>query len=122
MCLVSETKIPNISTEDIKCYKVLIGLCSPYQEYKYTLNETIKNTTVESITKVFGKFMIESGYFHSYSDINAARHLVSFIWRRRKVRALIYNAIIPKGTIYFKGQTNDLCSKSIRITTIANDE
>lgn len=126
MCLTSETEIPIVSTEDIKCYKVLVHkngeLISPYREYKYTPNETIKDTLSESVIRVFGVVMIESGYFHSYSNINEAKDLVSYLLRKWRIKALIYNAIIPKGTKYFKGQSNDLCSKSIRITTIVNDE
>lgn len=121
MCLVSETKIPSISTYDIQCYKILIPvggkLFTPYRDFCFPIGEIVFDKVNKVPTEVFGVFIIEGGYFHSYRSIAAAKKKIKELKHKvPKVKVLkIYNAKIPAGVEFYEGQFEDICSKALEI-------
>lgn len=121
MCLVSENKTPSTSTYDITCYKILIPvggkLFTPYRDFLFPVGEVVVDEVDKEPSEVFGRLMIEGGYFHSYKNVNAAKRKIEELKRKvPKGKVLkIYEAQIPNGTPFFEGQFEDLCSKSLKI-------
>lgn len=121
MCLISETKIPSISAHDIVCYKILIPvggkLFTPYRDFLFTVGEVVVDKVEKEPSEVFGVVMFEGGYFHSYKNIEAAKKKVIELQRKipRSKTLKIYKAQMPSGNIFFEGQNEDLCSKSLKI-------
>lgn len=126
MCLVSMTSTPSISNNDISCYKILIPvggkLFTPYRDFLFTLNEVITDKVeVPELFPMWGSYLIEEGYFHSFQTLDEAKNKLLEIQaglkkEKRKDKPKIYHAIIPAGTSYFLGYWGDICSKSLKIT------
>lgn len=127
MCLVSEKKTPSTSTNDIKCYKILIPvggkLFTPYRDFLFSVGEVVVDKVDKEPSECFGFLMIESGYFHSYRNLNAAKKEVEKLKRKISKGKVpkIYNAIIPTGTEYYEGQYEDICSKALQVIDERND-
>ena len=121
MCLVSEIKTPSTSTYDITCYKILIPvggkLFTPYRDFLFPVGEVVVDPVDKEPSECFGFLMIEGGYFHSYKNVKAAQKKAEELKRKLpKGKTLkIFEAQIPNGTPFFKGQLEDLCSKSLKI-------
>lgn len=121
MCLVSEISYSVRSSEDKLCYKVLFinkdTLISPYRNYKFNIGEVTNDIAEESIIPIFNVYMIESGFFHTYASPHHAKILLDKLSRDlpKCFKIGIFEAIIPKGTLYYKGLLGDLCSKSLKI-------
>lgn len=127
MCLVSEKKTPSTSTNDIKCYKILIPvggkLFTPYRDFLFPVGEVVVDEVDKEPSECFGFLMIEGGHFHSYKSLNAAKKKVGELKRKvPKGKVLkIYNAVIPANTEYYEGQFEDICSKALKVTDECND-
>lgn len=127
MCLVSENKVPLISTNDIKCYKILIPignkLFTPYRDFPFPISEVVVDKVDKEPTEFFGFIVIEGGYFHSCKSLNAAKKKVAELKRKiPKGNVLkIYNAVIPINTKYYEGRSEDICSKALKIIDECND-
>ncbi|MDE5888576.1 MAG: hypothetical protein K2H20_01005 [Bacilli bacterium] len=121
MCLISETKIPSTSTQDIICYKILIPvgdkLFTPYRDFPFSIGEVVVDQVEKEPSEVFGVVMFEGGYFHSYKNIEITKKKVIELQRKipRNKTLKIFKSQIPSGTIFFEGQNEDLCSKSLKI-------
>lgn len=125
MCLVSDSKTPSISTNDIQCYKILIPvggkLLTPYRDFSFPIGVVVVDEVpTPELDEIFGVFMVEGGYFHSYSNLETAKfHLGTIEWKykktRRGVTPKIYKAEIPANTQFYNGRAGDLCSKSLKI-------
>ena len=121
MCLATPTIIPYIINTDIICYKILIttkeGLKSPYMEFIFPLRQIMVDQVEAEPVNTFGLYIIEKGYFHSYQTKEAARNKIRQLSRRMPKNQIlkVYKASIPAGTEFFKGQYEDLCSKSLQI-------
>lgn len=125
MCLVSRTNIPTKSSYNIICYKVLCldggKLVSPYQGFAFNIGTLYKDEKVKQIMVALGVYLIESGFFHSYKDINSAKTCISHLQSRNRklhIKAQtykIFKAEIPEGTEFFEGQYGDIASKSLKI-------
>lgn len=119
MCLSSEILYPLIADKEISCYKVLVpvggNLYTPYRDFCFPLGEVIVDKEEENSRIMWGIKMIESGYFHAYLNLEAAKDLVKCLYRKYKMKSKIYNAIIPKDSPYYIGQYEDICSKSLKI-------
>ena len=119
MCLVSQLKEPFIADENIECYKIFIPkdgfYITPYKEFSMMTNIEIEDPNDESFTHVFGVTLVESGYFHSCLNQKGILKVVSDLKRKlpKGTSVKILKAIIPKGTKYFLGQDNDICSKKL---------
>lgn len=127
MCLISEKKTPSTSTNDIKCYKILIPvggkLFTPYRDFLFPVGEVVVDKVDKEPSECFGVLMIEGGYFHSYKSLSAAKKNVEELKRKvPKGKVLkIYNAVIPTNTEYYEGQFEDICSKALKVTDECND-
>ena len=119
MCLVTKTNIPSIAKNDITCYKVLISmdntLRTVYRDFPVSIGVVMTDTAKEEIKHIFGNVLIEGGFFHSCVDIESAKTLINTLSRFDPNSLKIYEAKIPKGTEYYKGECKDLCSKSLVI-------
>lgn len=127
MCLISEKKTPSTSTNDIKCYKILIPaggkLFTPYRDFLFPVGEVVVDKVDKEPSECFGVLMIEGGYFHSYKNLQAAKKKVEELKRKvLKGKVLkIYNAVIPANTEYYEGQLEDICSKALKVTDECDD-
>lgn len=121
MCLISEKKTPSTSTYDIQCYKILIPvggkLFTPYRDFLFPVGEVVVDKVDKEPSECFGVLIVESGYFHSYKNLNAAKKKVEELKRKiPKGKVLkIYNTIIPANTEYYEGQFEDICSKALQV-------
>lgn len=128
MCLITTKDIPEITQEDIVCYKFykLRGtkLFSPYQDMLAPNINEVVNTVLDRayLHRYRGKnpiYMINRG-FHSFRYLE---ELIgeSHFWKYSDVR--IFKCIIPQGTKYYKGKFHNFpsyCSESIILKEIIN--
>ena len=121
MCLCTKEKDPKIAEGDILTYKIIASkknvYYTPYRDYIIQFNIRLEDIIEEDIKYLFNVYMIESGYFHSYTDLESAKK--EFLKLKKKmpknIELKIYDSIIPKGTPYYIGMRSDICSKSIII-------
>ena len=119
MCLTPSTE-RLIASQDIAVYKVLLKreskLIAPFHYFEYNINEIVTKTDFTGNS--FGD--IEEG-FHTVNNIGRAlayQHLLkTHYWHREYV---ICKAIIPKGTVYIKGDDEDIVSLALKITEICH--
>ncbi len=121
MCLVSETIEPFIAENDINCYKILLSqngqYITPYRNFHILFNIEMNDECEEKFTDVFGVRLVESGYFNSCLNKQGIIHVINELKRKlpKGTTVKIFKALIPKGTKYFLGQNNDICSKKLII-------
>lgn len=118
MCLFSNNRLPRLTTEDIKVYKVVKvtkdGFISPYRLYKLSENNTEKLFPLVSNSEG----IVNGGYIHSFTDQDKAIDTKDRLMRRYEIYGEVYTTIeciIPKHTIYFNGNRSDICSKRLII-------
>lgn len=125
MCLLSKQDIYTADS-DIMCYKVgkvsRNGIISPYELFFFEFDKLYTDQKPEMITECEeGHKMIEAGFFHAFADARVALKKAKGLNRCyycSKYKA--FQAIIPKGTKYYKGSHHDICAKSIKI--LGDDE
>lgn len=125
MCLTTKQKRPLIARKDIKVYKLVVKdslnqkYTSLYQLFPYELNqvyeesENEENDEINSLL-VYNKF--GEGWFHSYREYAIAFCDKISLYSIFKNSLTILSCIIPKGTPYYIGVCDDICSKKIIIT------
>lgn len=124
MCLRKVSYMPRIATKDITVYKVVYKEYSEDFKYKTVCrNSPIKLGTCYKgifqskgsvIRSIFSKY-INDGYIHSFSTIEDSSYLLySTRYHYPYKRVCILRAIIPKGTIYYKGAGGDLASRKLK--------
>lgn len=132
MCLTTKRILPNVALKDIEVYKVFLmkdddsELVSPHQFTHY-------HNDVEEITPFSKRVLSErkmgclferevgEGYIHAWQDKKHA-HL-SAMWISLDFChyvPIICKCVIPKGTLYFKGEKNDICAKKLKIVEKLN--
>ena len=134
MCWTSDTNpIPKTADKDIICYKVFdikdikykrrkfLGiplwkegieeLYSMYKEYKYIPYADNPKVTIyyRKYNDIHSWWSIDKGY-HSYNTLSKA----AFV--RCKIFELIVECTIPKGTVYYLNENNDIVSSNIIVT------
>jgi hypothetical protein len=136
MCLYSHSVTPLIAEKDITVYKVLDkSLLSPYESFEYEFNKLF-STSKEDKHIIYDEFkwqygtvkaIIHKGYFHAFQDKISAEQevdmLTSFDYEEEdkyikdeyKDHYFVYEAVIPKGSRYFLGYSNEICSEEIII-------
>ena len=121
MCLVSKSGTPLTSAYDIKCYKILVPIgdkfLTPYRDFNFPINKVITSKDGERPFEYNGFFLVSEGYFHSYKNLTAARKKVEDLKRKLPKDKIpkVFEAQIPSGTSFFEGQSEDICSKSLKI-------
>lgn len=121
MCLLSKQDIYTADS-DIMCYKVgevsLNGIISPCEYFFFEFDKLYTDQEPEMITEYKeGYKMIEAGFFHSFADARVALKGAEDLnrWYDYSKKYKVFQAIIPKGTKYYKGLHHDICAKSIKI-------
>lgn len=121
MCLLSKQSIYTADS-DIVCYKVgeasSNGITSPYKFFFFEFDKLYTDQEPEKVMEYGTDHkMIEAGFFHAFADariaLEEAEDLNRWYDYGRKYKA--FQAIIPKGTKYYKGLHHDICAKSIKI-------
>lgn len=134
MCWTSDTNpIPKTADKDIICYKVfdikdikykrrkflwiplwkkgIEKLYSMYKEYEYVpyaANPKV-NIRCKKRNGIYSWWAIDKGY-HSYNTLSKA----AFV--RCKIFELIVECTIPKGTVYYLNENNEIVSSNIIVT------
>ena len=126
MCLFSKHDIYTTGS-DIMCYKVgevsLNGITSPYKYFFFEFNKLYTDQEPEKVMEYeAGHKIIEAGFFHAFADKRAALKEAEDLnrWYGYSKKYKVFQAIIPKGTKYYKGSHHDICAKSIKI--LGDDE
>jgi hypothetical protein len=121
MCLFSEQGIYTADS-DIMCYKVgkvaLNGIKSPSEWFFFEFDKLYTDQEPEMITECEeGHKMIGAGFFHAFVDERVALKEAEGVnrWYGYSKEYKVFQAIIPKGTKYYKGLHHDICAKSIKI-------
>ena len=126
MCLLSKQDIYTADS-DIMCYKVgkvsRNGIISPCELFFFEFDKLYTDQKPEMITECEeGHKMIEAGFFHAFADARVALKEAEGLnrWYGYDKKYKVFQAIIPKGTKYYKGLHHDICAKSIKI--LGDDE
>lgn len=134
MCWTSDTNpIPKTADKDIICYKVFnikdikykrrkfLGiplwkegiekLYSMYKEYEYVPYAANPKVTIyyRKYNDIYSWWSIDKGY-HSYSTLDQAE------LKRILKLELIVECTIPKGTVYYLNENNEIVSSNIIVT------
>ena len=121
MCLFSKHDIYTTGS-DIMCYKVgevsLNGITSPYKYFFFEFNKLYTDQEPEKVMEYgAGHKIIEARSFHAFTDKRAAlkeaEDLNTGYGYSKEYK--VFQAIIPRGTKYYKGSLYDICAKSIKI-------
>ena len=121
MCLITESKTPSISEYNISCYKILIPIggeyITPYRDFPFSIGKVTTDLIDADPLELFDHYIIEEGYFHSYKNIKAAKHVLDELKRQLPKDRVpkIFEAQIPEGTPFFEGQFGDIGSKSLLV-------
>ena len=123
MCLKTNSYIPQIAQEDIKCYKVL-----KYERYckKYFTPYNgilVNDAVINGVANFWAKgekncgydtktllYDIGGGYIHTYKeyDDKIKHQYQSYVWNEYAV----FECIIPTGAIYYEGYDGNTQVKS----------
>lgn len=115
MCLYKKHYLPKIASKDILVYKALTErsdrcMVTPYMRMPIKFNIITKAGKEGFWESVFDLYIVNSGFIHSYTDLPTARI--------NENRAdTIFKAIIPKGSLYYIGEKNEIASTKLIITT-----
>ena len=114
MCLYKTHEEPRIAQDDIEVWKVLTyeGL-SPYQNYPY--HPGMNKPTLQSVVPVpVEQSQITVGYLHAYRNKEKAElYATKFNYIFDVIDYAVQRMLIPKGTAYYEGDDDDICSKCL---------
>lgn len=122
MCLFSEQGIYTADS-DIMCYKVgkvplngINGIISPFELFFFEFDKLYTGQKPETIMeRIDGLKIIVAGFFHAFVDERTALIKAEELRHSYNKKYKVFQAIIPKGTKYYKGLHHDICAKSIKI-------
>lgn len=115
MCLYKKHFLPKRATKDISVYKALTEIpnscmVTPYMKMPIKFDTVIKAGKEGFWKSIFDTWTVGRGFIHSYTDL--------FIARINENRHdTIFKAIIPKGSLYYIGERNEIASTKLIITT-----
>lgn len=128
MCLITFEN-SKIAEEDIICYKILVKRGDTYVTLftetdvtDYVVNnrvwndstpEDIKTQVCLSVLPPKKYYVIGGGFIHTYKH----RYLyITDLLRQYfpEDEIVVFKCIIPAGTVYFEGNDDDYCSKSLK--------
>lgn len=120
MCLKTNLRGRNNPVKEILIFKVLIHsegkIYAPFTKYEYTLEETLCDSSKETITNKQAYKLITSGYFHACTNVSAIKSLVIFLSKNiPKENIFIHTGIIPANTKYYLDGKGNICSKAIKV-------
>lgn len=144
MCLYSKQILPRRAKKDIIVYKQLIddirlGMMTPFQEFKIKpedFGKVLETTGYKCIRPIHSfdqsRFAISIGYFHCFKTfpmkligtrVRGSSYLFDG-WTFKKPNHLLSHSyvlvecIIPKGSQYWVGINNDICSDKLILNRI----
>ena len=115
MCLIlpkykKNSPLFEVAKEDITCYKLLMGVPpnSLYTAYRGfpVEGEYLKAKDLPNIKRSGKCYYLEEGVIHSFASL-AAAHLIILLSNFDFTDTVIYECVIPKGTLYCEGIFND---------------
>lgn len=122
MCLFKKSKIPRIALKNIVVYKILRAYKLDGKKYYETFIRnfqvnldciyTGKFDRYESLYKSFKEPWINSGYIHSFNSLEKAKKILN------SPDACIVECIIPIGTLYWKGDNNEIASRKLKYNKV----
>lgn len=117
MCLITKQIEPIVATEDITCYKVLnlLNKGEYFTPYRSTFvpseiivgEKALKPELKEGETFFDKRLQIDGKCIHSYATEEESLKQISDFRE-------VFECIIPKGALYYKGDSNDYASSEIR--------
>lgn len=127
MCLITFENL-KIAEEDIICYKILVKrgdtYITPFAEMditNYVVNNKVWNDSAPEDIKTQilldvpprKYYVIGEGFIHTYerSNLYIAGQLQKYF---PEDEIIMLKCIIPAGTVYFEGNDDDYCSKSLK--------
>ncbi len=129
MCLIlskykKNSTLFEVAKEDIICYKLLLNVSpnSLYTAYRRfpVEGEYLKAKDLPNIKRSGKGYYLEEGVIHSFASLGAA-HLAILFSSLDFTNTVVYECVIPKGTLYCEGLFNDCkCYGSKQIKLIKN--
>lgn len=138
MCLYTQDTKPLRADRDITCYKIVNlhyddapnpePFRSKFFNFRYGLGKTYKLNG--RLGACISKRVTENGVlifevnkgFHSYKDYKHAIEeyrlselVFSQFFSDKEYVHIMLECVIPKGSLYYKGEDNDLCSNALRV-------
>lgn len=121
MCLYKKSRVPRIAMRDITVYKIVITKNHKYvtlfRNYEIELGKTYKgifygdNIIIELILSLLYHAIFD-GYIHSYCKLEK--------WMF-KPHHTIMKCVIPRGTLYFIGDDNDIASRKLKYIEVIKE-
>ena len=115
MCWTNTELDKKVAEHDITVYKIVLpcsrGAKSLFYKFWYLFNITYRETL--DITLVGSEYCIADG-FHSYKTKSRVLFANQFYFKK------IVKCILPKGTIYYINNNNEIVSNQIRIIGYEN--
>lgn len=99
-----------VAKEDITCYKLLLrippnSLYTAYRGFPVE-GEYLKAKGLPNIKRSRKGYYLEEGVIHSFANLPTA-HLAALLHDCNFANSVIYECIIPKGTLYCEGLFDD---------------
>lgn len=128
MCLYSKNRFPRIAWKPIKVYKIVNfedgDYYTPYYHYKLKHKNLINilNTLLNVILKIKKVYYwdypdsceVNGGFFHSFhSKAIAINKINSSEFYNPLINHTLIECIIPKFSLYYKGEFGDICSNRL---------
>lgn len=129
MCLETYRKEPLIAERDIKCYKTIKivrnKLFSPFENYLLKVGENTTEAEEDTIHSMYPTYpflepelkllySIGKGFLHAFTLYTDAEKLArTLIGSYHKSIFKVYECFIPKGSKYYIGNYDDICSKRL---------
>lgn len=118
MCLYKAFPFPFITLKKKKVYKIL---CKVDDKYKTPFIGEIVDLNEEhcgegnhkSLIKLIFEKTIGEGYIHCYVHYHSAFTEARWLSKSFGVKVVIFESIIPKFTLYWKGRNRDIATKRI---------
>ena len=115
MCWISTELDKKVAEHDITVYKIVLpnirGVKSLFYKFWYLFNMTYRGTF--NIKLDGSEYCITEG-FHSYKTKSQVLFANKFYFKK------IVKCILPKGTIYYINNNNEIVSNQIRIISYEN--
>jgi len=129
MCLTTKRIFPNVALKDIEVYKVYMmkdddsDLISPIMDNVYPKGTEVITPESKKILswRAPGESLwnrrVAEGYIHVCGNLARACliQLELDILCDETQECVVWKCVIPKGTLYFRGENDDLCAKKIRL-------
>lgn len=120
MCLIKSSIFPRVAIKDIIVYKGIMeqgrGYITPWKNHPIVIGEIQKpsRSLMDIISDLFYK-EINGGYIHSFTDLGRCRRYF-YGWGR-----IVYvKCLIPRGTLYWTGDIEDIASRKLKYLEIIN--